>query len=63
MSGADMRAQAISARLRDAARAADLVVDRRLDPKIDYSRGAVTARLRTVAELLRVCRALERRRR
>lgn len=55
---ADMGKEAVSARLREASALADLNPERRLDAKIDYSRQAVSRRLRQVEQLRRACQRL-----
>lgn len=52
---ASMRPEAVSARLREVARRADLRTGHRLEAKVDYSAGAVSGRLREVARLRRLC--------
>ncbi len=55
MSGVDMSASAISARLRQVSREADLRPEQRLVQKVDMSPSALSRRLRRVSELRRLC--------
>lgn len=59
MSPVDMSPDAVFARLRQATAGLDLRPERRLDTKVDYSDAGITARLREVDRLNRLCRALQ----
>jgi hypothetical protein len=54
----DLGAAAITERLRRASAESDLGTERRLAPKLDMSARGVTARLRQVEALRRLCLAL-----
>jgi hypothetical protein len=57
----DLSAAAIDARLRKASQlAGSLRPERRLETKLDMSASGVAARLKTVSDLLDLCRALWR---
>ena len=60
MSRVDMRRAAVTERLRHVAMHSDLRSDRRLAAKIDYGPEAITARLRQVEQLRRLCLMLSR---
>jgi hypothetical protein len=58
---ADMSAQAVEARLREASRlAGSWRPETRLETKVDMGGAAVAARLKETSDLLDVCRALSR---
>jgi hypothetical protein len=56
-----MTPAAVSARLREVGRLAELRADRRLETKIDMSPAAVSGRLRAVGRLAALCLRLGRR--
>jgi hypothetical protein len=58
--GPDMSGAAIAARLREVARLADLRRDQRLHAKVDMSAAGIERRIRTVSQMLALCRRLAR---
>jgi hypothetical protein len=56
----DMSRAAVTQRLQRASEMSDLSWERRLDAKLDMSAPGITARLREAAQLLELCRRLER---
>lgn len=55
MSGVDMSAEAVSARIRAAGAASSLAMDAGLDTKVDLSPEAVSRRIREASDLLALC--------